>query len=241
MGARHGQEEYWFYKEGCSVTLLDLDGDSPSVEPFLKTLPTPVPGDDVLIYHVGDLAELLASHPEQSYDMCYFSSFTPDELRRESTQETFKKCRNEEERQNYVTWPREEEPFMDLVMRGAHLLSPGGLFIYQSYKGGVDVAWNRHFISLIRNQWNRSGLELLELYYFKKSPAVILSVGFKGPEVDAADYLERMKSNPPMTTFHGRYPLQDYKTDIGEAFAAGLIARSSSLMKPPSSAVIAQS
>lgn len=219
VGPGRAHEEFWFNESGAQLTLVDLcqNFDSDDMPSFLKTLSAINNG---LTYIVGDCAEFTKTYKGSQFDVIYLSSFEPDELRREDIQLRFRETRSEEQRMAapYVTWPKDEFPFMDMVMATIPLLKDGGLFFHQSYRGGADVVENPGFVEAMRTQLQQNGVELAELYCFRKSPGIILLVGIKGDQVSALSSLREIQKRPELTTFHGRYPHNDLKNDIIKIF-----------------------
>lgn len=122
----------------------------------------------------------------------YISSLTTDEKRRG---EIIRK---------YGYWPSDQYPYNSLVQDLANKsIKKGGLFIYQSYYGGVDVT-NPLYINLLKEQLANIGIILLKLYVFKYAHGVSLTIGIKGDQITALNYLEKIENNSEITMFHGR-------------------------------------
>jgi hypothetical protein len=217
IGAGGGHEEFHLWRAGCQLTLLD---NAPGNEEFVSALP-PADKQDALRYYCEDLQYFLDNTPEDLHDLCYISSFHPDEFRRGDVQEAFRAANppGTFEDQPYKSWPDDAEPFADYIMACVKVIAPDGLFICQSYCNGVDVINNPHFIDLIGAQFRRHGLELLEVHYFRKSPVHILVASIKANRKRAMLFSQRLRCNPQITTFHGRYDYEDIKTDVRLAFA----------------------
>lgn len=217
IGPGPGHEEYWFYKAAASLVFVDNIADWPEGMNALRAIKLASDRSDVLEYHAVGLEDFVGYSPTGSFDVVYMSSFTPDELRKEKIQADFIATRSEEQRQAYVTWPKDQKPYSDLVMKATTLVKEGGIFIFQHYRAGIDVTYNPHFIDLMKAQFEENGDQLLEYYHFSKAPGVALVVGFRGSVDRARDYLARL---PPghLTTFHGRYRDDDVKKDITLAY-----------------------
>lgn len=184
-----GIEEYWFYRSGSHLTFVDIDLQG-TLEPFLKQISLTSPSSG-LIYYIGDAGEYLTIS-DSTFDVLYISSLTNDEKRRG---EIIKK---------YRYWPSDQYPYNSLVQDLADKkIKKGGLFIYQSYYGCVDVS-NPLYLKLLKEQLANIGIILLKVYAFKSSPGVSLTIGIKGNQIAALNYLEKIKNNPEITKFHGR-------------------------------------
>lgn len=190
LGGGAAAEEYYLRKLGDNrLTVVDLD-EHGTVEPILKKLPA-----GPLNYIVGDAQAI--EPPE--FDVLFMSGFTPDELRRsdiyrqrDTTDYDFMI-----ERFGAWEWPPWREPFHPVVHRYLQHLSPGGLFIVQSYCGGLDAGANKHYLPACDRQLLSLGLSLLEVWRFCETTGVMLyvaqKVGGSRPEMRA-----------PLTQFHGR-------------------------------------
>ncbi len=144
VGPGLGYEEYWFFKANCRLVFVDID-EYGSLEPYLKTLKPSGDSGACMEYYIGDARDFYAEYRD-SFDVCYFSSFTPDELRRGRIQNSYVGRFSAHpllryplskipyfERSFQHTWPRKEYPFMGLVISMAQdLLADGGLFVSQS-------------------------------------------------------------------------------------------------------------
>lgn len=218
VGSGRAHEEFWLWKNGNKLTLIDLceNIDSIDVKNFLETLPNSS-SNGALNYYVGSYDTFLnETKVTDLYDVCYISGFAPDEHRREEIQIEYKarKTQSENEKFPWVTWPAGEKPFSKMIIDSHKALRNGGLFISQSYKGGVDIVQNPHFLQLMKAQLKEVGIQLLEVHYFRLSPAIILVVGIKGSEQEANEYKEWLRDRPSIKTFHGRYPYVDFKTQV---------------------------
>lgn len=200
VGSGLGHEEYWFYRSGCALTMVDID-EHRSIEPYLEQLPQDS-REAALSFYIGDAAEVCPSLPSLRFEVCYFSSFTPDELRRERIIAEYL-ARGPDAR--YPSWPEQAEPFHHLVLAILQsLLAPSGLFLCQSYCGGPDLIANPHFVEQSRRQLRTVGVELVEAYCLEGAPGVKLLVGYKGAEHDAREFARQLAARPPLQTFSGR-------------------------------------
>ncbi len=127
--------------------------------------------------------------------------------------------RNNDNQLNYVTWPPCAQPYLDTLMKCGHTVKPGGLIIFQHYRGGVDLTYNRHYLPLVRKQMREYGMELIEVHYFANSPAIQLLVAVKGDLQTGIRFLKSLQGRPEIRTFHGRYPLPEYKNDVLRGFS----------------------
>lgn len=190
IGSAVSWEEYWLWKAGCTLTLIDID-EHGGLEPWLKTLP---PGD--LTFIVGDaiayfkpkrrLLGLLPAIPDPKYDLIYLGGFTPDAFRRD------KIVRKRQ------TWPANVGPFHRSVMHAARQLKWGGMFVNLCFGYGLDAVYHKNVIPAARRQLEKEGIHLLEVYRMKETVGVNLFVGRMGPT--------RPKYGPPITRIHGRGP-----------------------------------
>lgn len=199
IGCGLAYEEYWFSKNGCSLTLIYID-EKEIIEPRLKELPPGGSGQESLLYFIGDAGEVCPTLGK--FDVCYFSGFTPDELRRQDIVSQHVERASDD---RHPSWPKDAQPFCSLVMDVLRAnLAVGGLFIHQSYCGGPDLQANPHFLVLAQEQLRTVGVELIEAYYLADSPGVKLMVGYRGSEVEAVAFARKISSRPELTTFHGR-------------------------------------
>ncbi|WP_088835329.1 hypothetical protein [Paenibacillus tyrfis] len=189
----NGIEEYWFHRHGCELTFVDIDQYG-SIEPGLKSYTADAPSR-TLTYYISDAAQF-AAKAERTYEALYISGITNDECRRRSILD------------KHSVWPSNEKPYLDFVTALAgRNLKPGGLFIYQSYYGGVDALYNKHYTGLLKKHLGEAGVHLLHYYVFNAAHSVSLTVGLKGSGQEADDYMRRIKHRPELTLFHGRSEL----------------------------------
>jgi hypothetical protein len=217
LGSGRAFEEYWFHMRGCRLTLNDLDEVDHGVEGYLKTL---VPSDrEEFIYYIEDADRTLARFPDGHFDALYVSGFHPDEVRREGIQENFRQTRTEEEAANYVTWPADAEPYADTLVNAPGKVKPGGIAIFQHYRGGVYLDNNPHYIESVRRQFRGHGAELLEAYAFRKSPCHILAIAYRGTTAEAETFAQdALNDRAEIRTFHGRYQDAAIKEDVVKVF-----------------------
>lgn len=195
IGPAFGCEEYWMYKNGCKLTLVDID-ERGQIEPILKTL-LPASKHDGLTYYIGDAYDYEKDYCECKFDLLYLAGFTPDELRKGQMVQQYN-----------GTWPSKVKPYLDLVQHLAQKsLKQGGLFICQSWYGGFDQKESPHYLGMVRNQLARTGIVLLTRYSFKNWPGVSLTIGYKGSTKDVVEYWDQIKDNPEISGFHGRSEL----------------------------------
>lgn len=218
IGSGRGHEEYWFYKNGCELTFVDID-ESKTIEPYVETIKKAekIPKGPKLTYILGDAYEAVEIL-EKKYDICYFSSFTPDEIYRRDIKNAYRKAH---QKMNFISrtfrfiimklhlaglsWPKNREPFSSLVMNiSRNAIKDGGLFILQSYYGGIEIELNPHSVKLAKKQLSRAGISLLYIYYFKEFSRVSLTIGYKGTKKTAREFFRRISKNPKITVFHGR-------------------------------------
>jgi hypothetical protein len=220
LGAGIAFEENWFHRAGCRLTLNDLDQPSVGIEGYLRTL-TRVDESlpDMLRYEIGDAADSVKKYAPSAFDVLYVSSFHPDEIRREMIQEEFKKCRSDEEARHNITWPSDEKAYIEVMMLAIERVRPGGLVIFQHYRGGVYSDANPHYLKAVQVQLAENGATLLEAYAFRKSPPHMLLVAYRGDAEQALEFARQQLSDRPcIRTFHGRYPDEAIKTDVVKIF-----------------------
>jgi hypothetical protein len=214
LAPNFGHEEYWFYKNGCTLTFLDID-EAKIIEDYLKILPQSKHKES-LTYFIGDAIQFSKDYGSVGkYDVFYVSGFTLDELRRGKIQtrnsSLYKKALNRIthtiiKKRFLATWPMNENPYMDSVVRlASDNLKQGGLFISQSYANGVDVKSNPHFVKLVKRQLSWVGITLLKLYCLRSVPEVTLTVGLKANNGQTLDFLQETEKNEEITSFHGRH------------------------------------
>ena len=217
IGAGRGHEEYWFYKNGCDLTFVD--DDELMVTHLLKAIKDSEKKsiNPILTYVIED-AHKVIDILEKKYDICYFSSFTPDEIYRRDIKKDYIEAH---QNMNLISriirysllklhftgreWPKYRKPFSDLVMNiTRNALKDEGLFILQSYYAGIKIERNPHIVKLVKKQLSRVGIYLLYIYYFKEASGVSLTVGYRGKKKAAREFFRRISKNTKITKFHGR-------------------------------------
>lgn len=213
IGPSYGHEEYWFHRKGgCSLTFIDID-ESHTIEDYLKKISLQAEGSH-LVYGIGDASDL-SMDGSQRFDVCYFSSFTPDMLKNRKVADRISKSsvrrafdrlsRKSDASYSGGPWPDNEEPLSNLTSRILRysLKSDGGLLLYQSYGSNVD-ARTPGYLSAIRKQLLAIGIFLLETYYFIGYPSVHFFAAYKGSESHLKDFLKDLANRPELTRIHGR-------------------------------------
>lgn len=208
IGSSFGFEKYWFYKNRCGLTLVDID-ESNNIKPYISKIPLSN-DENNLKFYLGDAYEFIKC-ANQKYDICYYSGFTVDELRRgEIQRKNIFKIILSRLGVRVNKWPSNENIFCELVLEiNNNLLKEGGLFIVQSYSSGINYVEDKYCIELLKAQLKENGIILLDLFSFKEYPTVSLIVGFKGTEHNAGDYYSKLTNK--LTKFHGR---SDIRTEI---------------------------
>jgi hypothetical protein len=216
LGAGEGHEEHTFHSAGCRLTLNDVN---PAFEPYLKRLPAVgLDHSRLLTYSNEDAAEFVRRCPEGTFDLLYVSSFHPDEVRREQIQSTFAGKGQRSVFYSGVTWPKGEKPYLDILVEAFRTVRPGGLIMFQHYRGGVDISFNSHYLESVRKQFAEHRTALLEAYCFRQAPSVLLNVAFKGDEKAARVFGETIRRNPEIFSFHGRFHDQGIKGQVTKVF-----------------------
>jgi hypothetical protein len=184
VGAGSGNEEMRFARAKNDVLMIDVD-EHGSLTLSLESMK---PSTE-LRYWIGDAAELESSL--KTYDVLYFSSFTPDEQRRASIARP---------RGGY-NWPLEEDPFHPVVMRYASALNKDGMLIVQSFCDSIYTDRNPNYIDACQRQLLSNGLNLFEIHRFAKTQGVMLYTVIKGEPRQAPKH--------KLSKFHGRGPVED--------------------------------
>ena len=206
IGPKTGHEEYWFYKNDCKLTFVDIDEDT-NIEPYLKKLSSNT--ELASLKFIIDDARNLEDYLLPKFDIVYFSSFTPNDIGNSKIILPRRTLKNRFGRKYNVQflnkqWPKDVNPLNEITMTVLNLhLKDEGLFIYQSYASGVD-ARNSTYLKLIKKQLSEIGVQLLDVYGFEKFHSVHLIVGFRGTKDKTEKFLESIKNNPEITSFHGR-------------------------------------
>jgi len=181
VGAGAAFEEKHFALAGNELLLIDID-ESGSILPQLDKMPAK-PG---LSYWIGDAAEF--EKGLGTYDVLYYSGFTPDELRRGSIVQA-----NAEEGR---TWSVDDDPFHPVVMGYTSAIKDGGLLLIQSYCGGIDTDYNASYLAACQRQLASHDLHLVEIHRFKETHGVMLYAATKGRR--------QLPPGEPIAQFHGR-------------------------------------
>lgn len=201
IGPGLGMEEYWLYKQGCQLTFVDIDQHG-TIETYLQRLPASTAGQK-LMYYLGDAYDYLKSCCEHKFDVLYTSSLTNDELHRKAIMD------------KYTAWPIGAFPYLDVIENLAkESVRQDGLFIHQSYSGGVNVKTNPQFIDSIKQQLAGAGFVLVKNYIFQSAHGVLLTIGYKGSKQDAITFANTIKRNPEISRFHGRSTLSQLGCEI---------------------------
>jgi len=220
LGAGRAHEEFHFLESACSVDLLDLL--DPEIDPLSVSIRQRIdaaqsPTEKPLKYIISDLYQFLedaVTSSQAKYDVSYISSFAPDELDREAIQLSYRRRRTKAEvNASYQSWPEGMPPFQQAIMDVGQLVKDGGLFLLQSYRGGVDCVLNPHYGPMVRDQLARNDLYLLEIHFFTQSPGIQLIAAVKGQD-QYRKWMDRLASKPDLPEFHGRYPYEDMRRDI---------------------------
>lgn len=230
LGAGEAFEEFWYSEAGCRLTLNDIN---PAYENALSRLAPAAPPSPNLDYVVGDAAEFLRGNREH-FDLLYVSSFHPDEIRREKIQQEFIRGymrhwlrivswvgRRFGFRHSIASWPRDAQTYVDTLFHAFEHVRPGGMIIFQHYRGGVSLDSNPHYVEDVASQFSQRGATLLEVFAFRKSPGNILVVASKENEIDAAQSMKRILQRPPLTVFHGRFANETLKSDVVKVYEFG--------------------
>lgn len=181
VGAGGAFEEKHFARSGNEVLLIDID-EGGGILPRLEAMPQK-PG---ISYWIGDAAEF--ENGLGSYDVLYYSGFTPDELRRASIVRT-----NANEARS---WAIDDDPFHPVVMGYTSAINDGGLLLIQSYCGGIDHDYNANYLAACQRQLAEHDLYLLEVHRFTSTHGVMLYAAIKGKRQRAPA--------EPISQFHGR-------------------------------------
>jgi hypothetical protein len=213
-------EEKWFYESGNRLTLNDLDVPNYHTERYLKYLDKcEGDGPDCLTFFIEDAAETAKLCKGKGFDFLYISSFHPDEIRKGNLQKEYNATRSLFDRvRNPATWPPNEKPYLPVMMEVTKAVKDNGIIIFQHYAHGVDLYRNPQYLTALKDQFGANGNTLLEVYCFKKAPAIILLSAFRGSEEEAKKYLSGIQNNPAITQFHGRYPNESIKTNIDKVY-----------------------
>lgn len=223
VGAGGGFEEIAFLKNGVRrAFLFDID-EHGQLQNILPQLHRPGNLNAPIAYVLDDFTKVQPQRSDlEPIDFLYFSSFTPDELRRSQIRDEYMapnsliaKCQ-QKLRASDPNWPDATSPIHEIITAAIdQYLVDGGIFVLQSYCGGISPTWNPGYVT----QWQRTlaahDVELLEAYCFVVAPGVTLWVGqkCKAPGAERDEKIKQTRSSltnrPPLMTFHGRAELED--------------------------------
>jgi hypothetical protein len=140
-------------------------------------------------------------------DVLYFSSFTPDELRRGEISARHIASGGGPD----PAWPSGAKPLHPIVVEAIdRLLAPGGVLIIQSYCSGIDVTCNPGYVQEWKELLARHDVWLVEAYHFSDAPGITLWIGVKGVVRNVAlrfFWHAKLAVREPLTRFHGRSDL----------------------------------
>jgi len=214
IGAGAAFEEYWFAKLGDNnLTMIDID-ENHVLEESLKTIALKLPiiiDEKIINYYIGDFLKFEQQLFENKFDMLYYSSFTPDELRRGEIMARVRATGIQDEVN--LNWPAKEQPLHPVVEKSLKFIKNKGFFILQSYCSGIDLQYNPAYVNNLREQLLNHGLQLIDIYCFIEAPAVNLFVAYKGSKEEAKDLYKKIK-NKEITQFHGRAAISNRSKKI---------------------------
>jgi hypothetical protein len=232
VGSGSAQEEIAFLANGLQrAYLFDLD-EHGSLEPALRQLHDPSNFRASIIYTIGNFLNCPLSPTFEPVDLLYFSSFTPDELRRAAISREHRHCNRWRKTPakklwralaHWMSsnrplpdpdWPQDATPIHPIVLQAAeNYMKPGGYLIVQSYCGGVSVPKNPGYARCWRAALARHSLHLLEAYNFVCAPTVSLWVAYKpSPTAEISDLYKLadvLRGRPALTRFHARAQVSD--------------------------------
>lgn len=195
LASYYGHQEYFFGKNNCNLTFVDID-DGNDIEPYLKKLQSTQ--NEKLHFYIGDADNYYneyKSKMKESFDILFISSFTLDEIRR---RDILKK--------NNSRWTK-DDVYMDTVENYTDFIKDGGLFISLSYAYSIEYFKNPHAIKLVQKQLKKKGIVLIELYQLVSAPHVSMTIGYKGSVKQAKKYVKTLKDE--INTIHGRLQIPD--------------------------------
>ncbi|NND86935.1 MAG: hypothetical protein HKM23_06405 [Nitrosopumilus sp.] len=211
IGAGSAFEEFWFYKNNCKLTIIDLDEQKVLKSQLEKICSTK---SNSTLRYITDDASNFKEYLNEKFNVVYISSFTPNELRNRTIRWFYKKpyigrvlnkiLKKTNIHFNSLSWPKNKKPFMDLIERiVSNCLDETGLFIFQSYASGV-IADDETYVESIKKQLKSINVRLLEVYCFKSYPNIHLIIGLKEPPDHFIQMDEIIKKNSKITKFHSR-------------------------------------
>jgi len=175
LASLFGFEEYFFYINGCTLTLVDKNSSISRYFEGVKHSDNPT-----LTYIIAYIEDLTYHYLNDEWDILLMDGFPPDIL--------FKN----------------DLVFSELALKFIDNLKKGGLFICENYSVGplMDDPVN---IKAIKDQFESNGLQLLYVYHFRPYHTNIsLIIGFKGSREEGLEFLETVQHNPEITNFNGR-------------------------------------
>ena len=211
VGSGRAFEEFWFYKNNCKLTLVDLD-EHDSFKKKLEKIPN-TESVETLRY-ITDDANNLKKYTDEKFKIVYFSSFTPNELRNRDVCWIYKKpylgrlidkiFRKTNLNFKSLSWPKDKKPFIDIIEKLLeNHLADGGLFIFQSYASGV-MSNDLTYIDCIKQQLESIDIKLLEVYCFNAYPNIHLIIGLKKSHNSSYQSENVIKTAFKITKFHSR-------------------------------------
>jgi len=202
-------EEYWFFKNGGSLTFIS------DQEIFSNSKINLEKQNNHLAYIIDD-AKNFKNYLTDTFDVVYFSSFPPNELTNRTIRHKYQfsivrrglNLLSRKTKINFLqkqwTWPHNEKPFIDFVMEIMEtVLGTGGLVIHQSYASDIDTR-SINYIDRVKEQLDSINIRLLAVYYFIDRPHVKLIIGYKNNLSEAIKFATKIKNNPEINSFHGR-------------------------------------
>ena len=209
IGPGHAFEEYWFWKNGGSLTFIS------DQEIFSNSKINLEKQNNHLAYIIDD-AKNFKKYITEKFDVVYFSSFPPNELTNRTIRHKYQlsivrrglNLLSRKTKINFLqkqwTWPHNEKPFIDFVMEIMEtVLGTGGLVIHQSYASDIDTR-SINYIDRVKEQLDSINIRLLTVYYFIDRPHVKLIIGYKNNLSEAIKFATKIKNNPEINSFHAR-------------------------------------
>lgn len=206
LGPGTCDQEYWFYANGNSLFLVDIDQHG-GVEPRLRSLPSALSMDpDAVTYVIGD-ARHVSGWLDTKFDAIFVSGFTPDEFHRRDIQVGFReRIAADRDFANIGTWPPDKGPLSALCEEVvADGLADNGLMILLSYMGGAHVIRAKNYVPALVSQLARLGLVLIEVHCLASVCGVQLIVAQKSTNLRRTKALQRaLVAKLPLSTMHAR-------------------------------------
>lgn len=213
IGAGACYEEIALINEGRNVLyVVDID-ESGNLMPIISECEAKDEADTHLNFIIDDFTKMdVSEFGIDDFGVVYVSSFTPDEMRRDNIKNIYTKFTWILRKMMpslgifHFTWPlfyvRPVHKSLEYVMN--EFIQRKGLFILQSYCGGIDPIENSHFVKHIEKQLSSLGMTLVEAYRFKVSPAIVFWVAIKGDGDIAREYAREINLKEPIKYFHAR-------------------------------------